>query len=169
MNVKILKVATQELVRAIIRKGKVEEMPSIQQNWRFNFNRHFNLPNATAYIIVTEETPKVVEGCLIFQMKEKKIPYMAYVEVAPHNQGDKKKYIYVGGCLIAFAYKQSLINGQGDYRGMLFFDVKESNEEEQIKLMGMYSQKYNAKVVNGTTMVIMDEGGDALIEEYLNR
>jgi len=96
---------------------------------------------------------------------------MAYVEIAPRNKGNKKFYDYVGGCLIAYAFKLGLIRGKGLYKGMLFFDVQESNAEDQIKLMGMYSQKYNAKLLEKgkTTMVITDSGGDDLINRYLNR
>ena len=47
--------------------------------------------------------------------------YMAFVEVAPHNRGDEKKYERVAGCLIAFACRQSFIKG---YLRKLFFDVK---------------------------------------------
>lgn len=36
-----------------------------------------------------------------------------------------------------------------------------------MKLMALYSTKYHAKRWDGTTMVIMDEDGEALIREYL--
>ncbi|MEO7044261.1 MAG: hypothetical protein ABI091_03065 [Ferruginibacter sp.] len=169
MNVKIIKVSSEELKDAIIRKGSKEELPSMHDNWRFNFPKHSQLPNATAYVLVAEETPTIIEGCLIFQMKEKKIPYMAFVEAAPHNRGDKKSYDFVAGCLIAFAFKQSYILSEGNYKGMLFFDVQEEDPVDEKKLMINYSKKYNAKIYMGTTMVIIDEDGDKLIQEYLER
>lgn len=169
MNIKILKVSTGELEDALIRKGNKEEMPSIQENWRFNFVKHSRLPNSTAYVLVTEETPTIIEGCLIFQMKEKQIPYMAFVEVAPHNRGSKKRYDFVAGCLIAFAFKQSYVQAKGDYRGMLFFDVQEEYPVNEKKLMANYSKKFNAVIYKGTTMVIIDENGEKLIQEYLER
>ncbi|WP_198952507.1 hypothetical protein [Mucilaginibacter sp. MD40] len=110
MKVKIIKAATMEEVAALIKKGKVAELPSIQQGWRFNFDKELKrLPNATGYLLITEETPSVIEGCMIFQLIDKKEPYMAFVEVAPHNRKDKKKYDRVAGCLIAYAYQLSLI------------------------------------------------------------
>ncbi len=71
--------------------------------------------------------------------------------------------------MIAFAFRQSIIQGKGDYKGWLSFDVLEEKEEDQIKLMGMYSQKYNAVRVDETQMYIMDDAGEALIENYLER
>lgn len=131
MNVEILEIKTDKLVAAQIRSGAQNEMPSIHDNWRFNFNRHINKPNRTAYVLVKEESPKKIEGCLIFEMKNKETAYIAFVEVAPHNKGNKKQYDYVAGCLIAFAFKQSLIKCKGDNKGMLFFDVKEESSSDQ--------------------------------------
>ena len=167
MNVKILKVSSGELTDAFIRIRGIR-LPGLQKGWRFAFDRQIKrLPYAIAYVLVAEETPDVIEGCLIFQMKEKTIPYMAFLEIAPHNKGDEKKYVYVAGCLIAFAFKQSLIQGKGHYKGWLTFDVSEEDEGNQIKLMALYSKKYGAVKVDETQMYIIDEAGDALIEKYL--
>lgn len=169
MKVRILEMSSEELVNASIEDRNVN-LPGLHEGWRFAFDKQIKkLPYATAYVLVTEETPDVFEGCLIFQMKDKVIPYMAFVEVAPHNKTDAKKYDYVAGCLIAFAFKRSIIQGKGDHKAWLSFDVKEEKEEDQIKLMGMYSQKYNAVRVDETQMYIMDDAGDLLIERYLER
>lgn len=93
---------------------------------------------------------------------------MAYIEVAPHNKKDKKRYDHVAGCLIAFAYQQSVIQGKDHFSGMLFFDVMEENKADEIKLMTLYASKYHAKRWDGTTMIIMDEDGEMLIREYLS-
>src|ERR1700744_5716839 len=107
MKVKLIEVATQREVDALIREGKLKEMPSMHDNWRFNFNKHINKPNRIAYVLVREETPGIIEGCLIFEMINKKIPSIAFVEIAPHNKYDKRIYDRVAGCLIAYAFKQS--------------------------------------------------------------
>jgi hypothetical protein len=170
MKVKIIKTATAEEVAALIKKGKVSEMPSIQQNWRFNFDKELKkLKNATGYLLVTEETPEVIEGCMIFQLIDKQEPYMAFVEVAPHNKKDAKVYGHVAGCLIAFAYQLSVIEGMGDYNSMLQFDVMEEKKEDEVKLMALYSVKYNAKRWGDTTMIIVDEDGEALVKKYLSQ
>ncbi len=168
MKVKIREVSTDELVSAIIRKGSEEELPSIHDEWRFNFAKQLKkLSNATAYVLSAEDTPKVIEGCMIFQMQDKVVPVMAFLEIAPHNKGDKRKYDYVAGCLIAFAFKQTYIKAKKDYKGYLFFNVLEEDPEDVKKLMQLYSTKYNAKKYDESTMLIIDEDGDELIKRYL--
>lgn len=93
---------------------------------------------------------------------------MPYVEVAPHNKIETKKYDNVAGCLIAYAFKLSIIYGVGIDNGILEFDVLEEKKEDEVKLMALYSKKYNAvRINNSTTMVIYDKAGEALIEKYL--
>ena len=168
MEVKILEVSANQLRDALIRKGELGELPSMHDEWRFNFSKNLQkLTNATAYVLVAADTPTIIEGCLIFQMKDKVMPYMAFVEIAPHNRGDSKKYNRVAGCLIAFAFKQSYIKAKKDYKGILFFDVQEETEEETEKLMRHYSKKYNAKLYDGTRMIIVNEDGDELVKRYL--
>jgi hypothetical protein len=170
MKVKIIKAETDEGINAVIKKGKASELPSIQQCWRFNFDKELRkLKNASGYLLVTEETPLVIEGCMILQLIDKKALYMAFVEFAPHNKYQGKIYDHVAGCLIAFTYQLSVIEGVGDFKGMLQFDVMEQNKEDQIKLMAVYSTKYYAKRFIGTTMVIMDEDGEKLVSKYLYR
>jgi hypothetical protein len=168
MKVKIIRTETAEEVDALIKKREILKLPSIQDNWRFNFGKELKkLKNATGFILVTEETPNIIEGCMIFQLIDKKEPYLAMVEVAPHNKKNVRKFERVAGCLIAYAFKLSVIYGVGDFRSMLQLDILEERKEDEIKLMTLYSSAYNAKRWGDTTMVIMDEDGDALIEKYL--
>jgi hypothetical protein len=102
--------------------------------------------------------------CLIF--------YMSFIEVAPHNKGKEKEYDFVAGCLIAYACKLSFIEGKNHHEGYLTFDVMEADENDQFKLMAMYSKKYKAcrvPFISDTTMIIKPQDAMLLIEEYLNR
>lgn len=93
---------------------------------------------------------------------------MAYVEIAPHNIGTIKEYDNVAGCLIAYACRLSFVKGEGDFEGYLAFDVFEEHKEHEIKLMAVYSTKYNALRFGETTsMLIPPEGGQKLIDEFL--
>lgn len=168
MNVKILKVASGELADAAI-EGRRIQLPGLHEEWLFAFDKHIKLPYASGYVLVTEETRDVIEGSLIFQMKDKVIPYMAYVEVAPHNKEHPKRYDYVAGCLIAFAFQQSLVHGKDHFKGLLSFDVREKKKGDEIKLMRLYSMKYGAVRAGETLMYIMDDAGHALVNEYLKR
>lgn len=170
MNVKILKIDENILVDAKISDAKSVKLnlPSITDGWRFNFKKHSKEASHATYILVSEETPDVIEGCLIFEMKKKVEPYMAYVEIAPHNKGLGKKYERVAGCLIAFACRLSFIKANEPFRGYLVFDVLEEDKANEIKLMAVYSIKYNALRYGDTTMIIPPEGGEKLITEFLN-
>jgi hypothetical protein len=168
MNVKIFKVEIDELVNAEIKESKKLKLPSIQEGWRFNFPKHAKSKGADTYVLITEETPHIIEGCLIYRMREDQEPYMAYVEIAPHNKGEDRKYDLVAGCLIAFGCRLSFTLGKGDYKGWLAFDVQEPTKEDEKKLMALYSNKYKARWIEGTTMmVIMPKDGEKLIQKYL--
>lgn len=168
MKIKILKVSTKELVIGTIIKSKTK-LPSINDGWRFNFEKHSKrLPFSETFILVTEETPDVIEGCMIFQMLNNTIPYLAFLEVAPHNQTVKKKYDLVAGCLMAYAFKLSTIKGKGVYKSQLFLEVLEEDAENEKKLILHYRMRYGAKHIGDNQLVIIDGTGYKLIEKYLN-
>ena len=167
MNVKIIRLVDNQTVEAQITKPIRVTLPSITDGWRFNFNKHSKKANLQSYILVCNQTPKVIEGCLIFQLRETVEPYMAYVEIAPHNKGENKRYDKVAGCLIAFACRLSFIHGKDHFKGWLTFDVMEENKQDEIKLMAVYCQKYGALRWGNTTMVITPETSENLIEKFL--
>ncbi|HMK07142.1 MAG TPA: hypothetical protein VK476_06410 [Flavobacterium sp.] len=168
MRVKILKVETSELADGYIKEGKGLKLPSIHDKWRFNFSRHAKAKGANAYVLIADETPAAIEGCLIYKMREEQEPYMAYVEIAPHNRGKKRKYDLVAGCLIAFACRLSFELGKTHFKGWLAFDVQEPTKEDEKKLMELYSKDYGAVRFAGTTMMLIKpENGEKLIERYL--
>lgn len=170
MKIKIIVLGTGNKVDALIKEAKISDMPSIQEYWRFDFKKQMkNLKNATGYILVREDTPQVIEGCMIFQLVNKREPYLAFVEVALHNKGDEKRHDHVAGCLIAFAFKLSLIKGIGEFNGALHFKVGEKRKEDEIKLMTLYSTKYNAyRLGDSKIMAIYDADGEELIQRYLS-
>ncbi|PIF30793.1 hypothetical protein CLU81_1243 [Flavobacterium sp. 9] len=170
MNVKILRIDESSLVDAKISDVKSVKLnlPSITDGWRFNFRKHSKVAGNETYVLVSEETPDIIEGCLIFEMKKKVEPYMAYIEIAPHNKGLNKKYEKVAGCLIAFACRLSFIRAKEPYTGYLVFDVLEEDKADEEKLMAVYSKKYKALRYGETTMIIPPVGGEKLITEFLN-
>ncbi len=170
MKIKILKVKTDELVAAQIREGGKLKLPSMHEMWRFNFPKHAKDKGAHVYVLVAEETPDIIEGCLIYKMRDGQEPYMAYVEIAPHNKGENRKYDLVAGCLIAFACRLSFEFGKEHFKGWLAFDVQEESKKDEIKLMALYSKKYKACQIDKTTMMLIKpEDGEKLIEKYLQR
>lgn len=169
MRVKILEVELDELVQALIREKGKYKLPSLHEGWRFNFPKHAKERGAHAYILVTEETPEVIEGCLLYRMREEVEPYMSFIEIAPRNRGMDKMYDLVAACLIAFACRLSFMLAAGDYKGWLAFDVMEESNEDEKKLMAMYCKKYYASNISGTTMMIIEpKDGQKLIAKYLS-
>lgn len=159
MNVKILRVSDKALVDAEIDQPKLT-LPSITDGWRFNFRKHSKIKGVKTFVLVADETPTEIEGCLVFKMENDVEPYMAYIEVAPHNKNADKRYDKVAGCLIAFACRLSFMHGEDYYKGWLAFDVLEKDKADEIKLMALYSQKYGAlRFGDSTTMIISPEIG----------
>jgi hypothetical protein len=171
MNVKVIEEESGKMLSAKITSNHqvVTDLPSIVDGWRFNFNKHSKRKNCQTFVLHCLHSLEIIEGCLIFEMKHDLEPYMAYIEIAPHNRHEKRKLRNVAECLIAFACRLSFVNGKGEYLGWLAFDVFEERKEDETKLMVMYSTKYKALRLGGTTtMVIPPEGGEQLIDEFLN-
>ena len=169
MKVKILELSSGELTRALIREGTDKEMPSIQDNWRFNFNKHCKLPNKRAYVLVHEDSPEIIEGCMIFSLHETFGPFMDFLEVAPHNKGSKGRFKYVAGCLIAYACGLSFEIGSGYDKGILTFSPSGKSQESSDRLEQLYRERYRAIKNPYNYMEIYQTEGKLLIEEYLNR
>lgn len=171
MNVNLIEAKQKKKSSACILNNKAAKLnlPTVTDGWRFNFNKHSKKRNFQTFVLVCINTPEIIEGCLIFEMKNTIEPYMAYIEIAPHNKGENRRYENVAGCLIAFACRLSFKHGEGDYQGWLAFDVLEESKKDEEKLMVMYSVKYNAlRLGNSQTMVIPPDGGEKLIKEFLS-
>lgn len=167
MKIRIVQLSDSKEVDAEIISTSKLILPSLIDGWKFNFKKHSKKTGFITFALVCEETPNIIEGCLIFQMKEKIEPYMAFLEIAPHNKGRNKKFDKIAGCLIAFACRLSFTEGKGDYKGWLAFDVLEENKEDEIKLMAVYCEKYGAIKYGETTMLITPEIGQNLITKFL--
>lgn len=95
MIVKILEVETKLEIKSFISlvTNNKAKLPSINDGWRFNFSKHSTGKDYETYILKTNKTPEIIEGCLIINTKTPYHVYMAFVEVAPHNKGDEKNTI----------------------------------------------------------------------------
>lgn len=168
MKVLILEVDTDELIKGLIREGNKTEMPSIKEEWYFNFNKHIQSKGKRAFVLVKEETPKVIEGCMIFSLHETFGPYMDYLEVAPHNKGRSGKYKRISGSLIAYACGLSFDTGNVEDRGILTFQAYSQDEVSTRRLESFYRKKYGAIMNPLGLMEIHQDRSRQLIEEYLN-
>ena len=169
MRLRIRRRIDNEFVESKIVKPIISTLPSLTDGWRFNFRKHAQKSSFQCYALVCDESPIVVEGCLIFQLKDASEPYMAYLEIAPQNKGADRRFEDVAGCLIAFASRLSFIHGKGHFKGWLAFDVMEQTDEDKLKLMSVYCKKYGALRWGETGMVIAPEAGERLIDTFLNQ
>lgn len=103
MQVSILKVRNNQETNAHIIPAKTAQLPSLTDGWRFNFKSNTQKEKLMTYVLIADETPDLIEDCVSFKMKSKTEPYMAYIELAPHNRGLNQIYDRAAGCLIAFA------------------------------------------------------------------
>jgi hypothetical protein len=168
VKVQIIRVNDGQTIEAQIKQPLELILPSITDGWRFNFKKHSKKGGFQTYILICDETPTIIEACLVFQLRAKVEPYMAYIEIAPHNKGKAKRYDNVAGCLIAYACRLSFLNGVGHFKGWLTFDVMEQSKQDELKLMAVYCQNYGALKWGDTTMVISPEIGEKLIDKFLN-
>ncbi len=168
MKLTITRAEGEISVSGSISPAKNYNLPSIRDGWRFNFEKYSRLPGYKTYVLATEASPETIEGCLIFQLKNRKDPYIAFLEIAPHNRGSNKKYLEVAGCLLAFASYLSFVNVKSESKGWLALDVFEEKFEDQEKLISLYTQKYGAIRLSDTTLIIPPQQGKELISNYLN-
>ncbi|WP_430406083.1 hypothetical protein [Fluviicola sp.] len=120
-----------------------------------------------AFILVKENSPSIIEGCMIFSIHETFGPFMDYLEVAPSNWGSNGKYKGVAGCLIAYACRLSFIEGTDNNRGVLTFKAFAENEDSQEYLERLYRTKYMAVKNPFGYMEIYSDKSKILIDEYL--
>ncbi len=173
MQVFITERETGALVNAIITTITIEELPSMQEGWYFNFAKQVRLLKGWSSYALKLENSAGIQGCLIFQLRpspNNAAPaacYMPFIEVAPHNYGASKQYERVAGCLIAYAYWLSLELGETYNKGILFFEVGEEDPANEEKLIALYEQKYYARRWSNNLLFIDTVGGKALLETYL--
>lgn len=81
MRVKIIRVIDNTAVDAVITLPAASLiLPSVTDGWRFNFKTNTKKERLQTYVLLCEETPKTIEGCLSFKMRSKTEPYMSYIE-----------------------------------------------------------------------------------------
>jgi hypothetical protein len=168
MKVKIQHTKTGQLINALIKDGSLYSLPKPEYGWKFDFEKFSVGANNFVYVLCREDEVSTIEGCLIFKLLNNNEPILAYIEAAPHNKGKDKTYENVGACLIAYACKLSFQYGHLQFKGWLAFTVQEKDTELQTKLMKLYKEKYFAKKLTKTAMIIQPIDAEKLIERHLN-
>lgn len=119
-------------VRKVVDKTILSECTE-KNGWDFPWNTP---PDDCDVYSLNVKGKDEIEGLIALRPDERAWGvYMFWGNAAPHNMGQKKKYVGVGGHLFAIAAKVSLENGYGGY---IFGDA--ANEE----LYKMFITKYGA-------------------------
>ncbi len=157
----LLDLKTNSLVEGSITKASAKAMPLKKEGWNFNWRTIIKKKDTETFSLILKSNPEVVQGVINLRIQEGML-VMDLVEIAPHNIGrTDKRYDYVAGCLIAFACRESF-KLESTYKGFLTFESK-------TKLIDWYREKYHAKIAMGQKMYIEPNGGQLLIDVYLNR
>ena len=142
----IFKLATDSDVRDLQAKG-----------WLFDWS-NLEIENVNIYKLLIEGNVEI-QGLVATKVMTGSV-YVALVESAPHNLGENKKYIGVGGHLFAIAIKLSYKN---DFGGFVHFDTK------NLQLVEHYTKLLGAKHIGGfheyRMIVDVDEAKNVL-DEY---
>ena len=140
------KLATDDDVKGLRKKG-----------WLFDWS-NLEVDGGNVYKLLIENDD-IIQG-LVATKVEKGSVYVALVESAPHNLGDNKKYIGVGGHLFAIAIKLSYKN---DFGGFIHFDTK------NMSLVNHYTQLLGAQHIGGFheyRMIVDTEEARKVMDEY---
>ena len=126
-----------------------------KNGWQFDWKVEFDNPIRTVYKLVTVQQPEIIQG-LVSVSQENGCLIMNLVEVAPANFGKNKKYLGVGGNLVAFACRLSRELG---YDGEILFFSK-------TQLIEHYEKTLGAVHIGGHRMIIFAQAAQRLIYKY---
>lgn len=156
------RVSSGEIIETSYRKsGTISSSQALalqSEGWLFDWSK----PQQFGYDIylLSVAGSERVEGMIAFKVDEvNQAVQIDIVESAPHNRGEGKEYLGVGGHLFAIACECSR---QAGYGGFAFFDAK-------THLFGHYIKEFQAKFVIGQTMCIDEQAASILLEKYILR
>lgn len=147
---------TNRVVETEYRKRTLPIKASEYRRWKFKWNK----PEENGYdtyelFLKGDET---IQGRIALKI-DGGVADVDIVESAPHNFGNKKRYVGVGGHLFAIACQLSFEAGCDGY---VSFTAKND-------LIEHYKKELGAKVVAGQRMYIDEQAARALVEKYLER
>jgi len=142
----VFKLATDSDVKGLRKKG-----------WLFDW-ANLEVEDANIYKLLIENDD-TIQGLVATKVETGSV-YVPLVESAPHNLGDDKKYVGVGGHLFAVAIKLSYKN---DFGGFIHFDTK------NMQLVEHYTRLLGAKHIGGFheyRMIVDVDEAKKVIDEY---
>ena len=153
------KISTGKIVNTIYSKALENELNSLI-GWNFKWSEISK--NKFEIFKLNAENDDRIQGLIaIANAAADKAVYVKIAESAPHNLGDNKEYLGVGGHLFAIAVTRSFELGYG---GFIYMDAK------NLKLVKHYSKVLGASFIGSPHpfRMAVDEQAAARLIEYYN-
>ena len=134
------------------------ERKSIKK-WQFNWNSK-DLSDCEIYKLTVQKDDRIQGLVALQNMQRSSAVYVKIAESAPHNIGNNKEYLGVGGHLFAIAVQRSYDLGYG---GFVYMDAK------NMKLVDHYRKALGAVLIGQPRpyrMIIDEEIAYNLIQLY---
>ena len=152
-------ILTGDIYQTTFSIAEVDELDDLQaKGWNFDW-ADSELSRYNIYKLQLKNDD-IIQGLVATEVVRGAV-YIRLAESAPHNLGNDKKFVGVGGHLFAIAIKLS--NAMG-FNGYVFFDAK------NMKLVKHYSDKFGASQVMARIhvyrMEIVEEKAQMLLEKY---
>jgi len=152
-------VSTGDVFQTTFSIAEVEELEDLQaKGWNFDW-ADIELSRYNIYKLQLKDDD-IIQGLVAAEVVRGAV-FIRLAESAPHNLGNDKKFVGVGGHLFAIAIKLS--NAMG-FNGYVFFDAK------NMRLVKHYSEKFGASRIMARIhvyrMEIVEEKAQKLLEKY---
>lgn len=153
------KISTGKIVNTFYSRASESELKNLLE-WNFKWSE---IPqNKFEIFKLNVENDDRIQGLIaIANVVPDKAVYVKIAESAPHNLGNAKEYLGVGGHLFAIAVSRSLELGYG---GFIYMDAK------NLKLVEHYSKILGASLIGSPHpfRMAVDEQAAARLVEYYN-
>jgi len=151
----IEEIATGKSITTVILPLKREDLWGLI--WQFDWVLTLEQDGHSAYKLVTENNPNLIQGLICLERKPDHI-YIHLLESSSFNKGSQKQFLGVAGNLVAFACKQSFHFGND---GNVSFIAKE-------QLIDHYERSIGAFHFGNRRMIINTNAAKKLVNQYFN-
>lgn len=120
----------------------------------------YDLKNKERYVLTLKDDTQIQGLVALENIKKNQAVHINLMESAPHNRGENKEYLGVGGHLFAIAIEQSVKYG---YEGFIYFEAKNTS------LIKHYEESFGAiflGIGHPYRMIIDEEAAKSLLARY---
>jgi hypothetical protein len=157
----LIDVATGGILDTVYSRAGKDELKGLKKKgWLINWDAK-DFHDAEIYKILIKGDTQIQGLVALTDTPKDKAVYINFVESAPHNRGESKKYKGVGGHLFAIAVKRSIDLG---YDGFLYMDAKDMDLVEYYEKA--LDAAFLANVDLAYRMIIDENAAKKILSEY---